>query len=141
LVNRSPAANRRRVESEAVFELILSKFGDGEGKVLPGAGQIRETNRNELGALVRSIFQDSLRVHLISCKIKGVLGVLFAPARRLVRSNLACLTTLRKQSCGIEGLRVKNRDYNRKQIDVKGKTGFLCATSVCSVSLWLKVDE
>jgi len=68
---------------------------------------------------------------LISCKIKGVLGVLFAPARSLVRSILACLTTLGKQSCGIEGLRVKNRDYNRKQIDVKGKReNFVCINPI-----------
>src|ERR1044071_5402622 len=134
-MNCSPAANRRGVKTEAIFKLIFAELGNREGKVLPGTGQIGETNGNKLGALIGSIFQDSLRVHLISCKIKGVLGVLFAPARSLVRSNLACLTTLGKQSCGIEGLRVKNRDYNPKQIDVKGKTGFLCVTSVCSVSL------
>ena len=45
--------------------------------------------------------------------------MLFAPARCLVRSNLACLTTLGKQSYGIEGSRVKNCDYNRALNDVK----------------------
>ena len=61
-----PSANGRRIEAEAVFELIFSEFRDREGKVLPGAGQIREANRDEFGALVGSVFQDSLRVHLIS---------------------------------------------------------------------------
>src|ERR1043165_7758456 len=31
LVNCSPAADRRRVKSESVFELIFAKFADGKG--------------------------------------------------------------------------------------------------------------
>lgn len=50
-----------------------------------------------------------------------MLGVPFAPEWWLERSILACLTTLGKQSCGIERQRVKNCDYNRAPIDVKGK--------------------
>ena len=46
--------------------------------------------------------------------------MLFAPAVYLVRSMLACVTTLRNQSCGIERLRVKSCDYNRAAGDVKG---------------------
>jgi hypothetical protein len=65
-VNGSPATNRRRIEAEAVFELVFSELANREGKVLPGAGQIRKANRNEFGALVGSIFQDSLRVHFLS---------------------------------------------------------------------------
>ena len=70
-----------------------------------------------------------------------MLGVPFAPAWFLVRSMWACLTTLIKQSCGIERHRVKNRDYIRGQDDVKAKTVFfsvqplgpvcLCGVKVC----------
>src|SRR5215213_8930280 len=50
---------------------------------------------------------------------KTVLGVLFAPARCLVRSILACLTTLGKQSYGIEGVHVKSCHYSYAVNDVK----------------------
>jgi hypothetical protein len=53
-----------------------------------------------------------------------VLGVPFAPAWYMVRSMQACLTTLIKQSCGIERLHVKNRDYIRGLAHVKRKTSY-----------------
>ena len=53
-----------------------------------------------------------------------MLGVLSAPAWCLERSILACVTTLVKQSCGIERHRVKSCDYSRERNDVKGKWWF-----------------
>ena len=65
-MNGGPATNRRRIEAETIFELVFSELSNREGQVLPGAGQIREANGNEFGALVGSVFQDSLRVHFLS---------------------------------------------------------------------------
>ena len=68
-----------------------------------------------------------------------MLGVLFAPAWTLVRSILACSTTLVKQSCGIERHRVKSCDYIRESSDVKGKTDLAAESAVNNSRIFTEI--
>ena len=63
LVDRLPAADAGAVEAEAVFEHFFIELRDGDGEVLPDAGEVHEAHVDRLDVALATHRQDRLRGH------------------------------------------------------------------------------
>jgi len=63
LVDGLEAADRRAVEAQPIRENALAQLGDGNGEVLPEAGEIDEAKIDDPGALLLGHLQYVLRGH------------------------------------------------------------------------------
>ena len=63
LVDGLEAADRRAIEPEPVLEDPLAQLRDGDGEVLPEAGEVDEAQIDDLGALFLGHLEDVLRGH------------------------------------------------------------------------------